>query len=116
MKCAMKLRLAAMALATLGFSLAGCGAGAKPTAHYTTSPPTTQGASTPLTFTAPTTLTVTSAQTGATVRRTNHGVAAGATIPPPGHGVSGSADGTSSSATLNLTRSNDGSLAVSCTP
>jgi hypothetical protein len=50
------------------------------------------------------------------VRCTNHGVTAGAKIPSPRHGVSGSADGTSSSATLDLARNRDGSLAVSCTP
>jgi hypothetical protein len=32
----------------------------------------------------------------------------------PGHGVTGSADGTSSSATIALKRKRDGSLVVSC--
>lgn len=102
-------------LAVAGFGLAACGAGVKPTAHYTTPPETTQGGM-DLTLTSPTTLTVASAQTGATVRCTNHGVAAGAKVPSPGHGVSGSVDGTSASATLDLTRDSDGSLVVSCKP
>jgi hypothetical protein len=101
--------------AVAGFAFAACGSGVKPTAHYTTGLETTQGGST-LTFTSPTAVTLASAKTGATVRCANHGIAAGAKIPAPGHGVSGSADGKSSSATLNLTRNSDGSLAVSCTP
>jgi hypothetical protein len=102
-------------LALAGFGLAACGSGAKPTAHYRTPPETTQGGST-LTLTSPTTLTVASATTGALVRCTNHGIAAGARVPSPGHGVGGSADGTSASATLTLTRNSDGSLVVSCQP
>lgn len=101
--------------AVAGFLLAACGSGAKPTAHYTTTLETTQGAS-EVTFTAPTTLTIATAQTGASVRCTNHGVAAGAKVPAVGHGVGGSADGKRTSATLTLTRKSDGSLVVSCTP
>jgi hypothetical protein len=82
-------------------ALAGCG-DAKLTARYTIAPPTT--------------LTIASANTGDTVRCTNHGVTPSAKIPAAGHGVSNSADGRSSAATLTLTRNSDGSLAVSCTP
>lgn len=69
-----------------------------------------------LTFTAPTTTTIANPQTGSDMRCTYHRVAAGAKVPAAGHGVSGSADGKSASATLNLTRKSDGSLVVSCTP
>jgi hypothetical protein len=68
-----------------------------------------------VTFIAPTTTTIANPQTGATMRCVNHGVAAGAKVPAPGHGVAGFADGTSSSATIDLTRNSDGSLVVSCT-
>jgi hypothetical protein len=102
--------------ATASFAVAACGSGAELTAHYTTTPPTTESGSAPLTFTAPTTMTIATAQTGAAVRCTNHGAGAGARIPSPGHGVASSADGTSSSATLHLNRRSDGSLTVSCTP
>jgi hypothetical protein len=112
----MTMKMTSLAVVALvGFVLAGCGSGAKPAARYTTGLETTQGSST-LTLTAPTTLTVASVQTGASVRCTNHGVSAGAKVPQPGHGVSGSADGKSSSATLSLTRRGDGSLAISCAP
>jgi hypothetical protein len=93
--------------------LAACGSGAKKAGGYTTALETTQG-STTSTFTAPTTVTVERAQTGATMRCANHGIAAGALVPAPGNGVSGSADGASHSATLTLTRKSDGSLVVSC--
>jgi hypothetical protein len=69
-----------------------------------------------MTFTAPTTTTIANATTGQAMRCTHHGISAGAYVPSPGHGVSGSADGKSASATLNLTRKTDGSLSVSCTP
>lgn len=69
-----------------------------------------------MTFTAPTTTTIATATTGQATRCTHHGISAGAYVPSPGHGVSGSADGESASATLNLTRKSDGSLSVSCTP
>jgi hypothetical protein len=111
------MRTAALTvLAVAGFGLAACGSGAKPTATYYTTPLETTQGGTALTLTSPTTVTVASAQTGATVRCTNHGVAAGAKVPSPGHGVSGSADGTSASATLDLTRDSDGSLVASCKP
>jgi hypothetical protein len=69
-----------------------------------------------VTFTAPTTTTITNPTTGQALRCTYHGVSSGAHVPSRGHGVSGSVDGTSASATLTLTRKSDGSLAVSCTP
>jgi hypothetical protein len=94
-----------------GFLLVGCGAGAKVPSH---GPPERGGAV--LTFTAPTTTTIANPQTGQAVRCTHHGVAAGAYGPSAGHGVGGAADGKSASATLNLTRNEDGSLAVSCRP
>ena len=67
-------------------------------------------------FTAPTTTTIASPTTGQAMRCTYHGVSAGAYVPSAGHGVAGSADGTKASATLNLTRNNDGSLVVSYRP
>jgi hypothetical protein len=69
-----------------------------------------------MTFTAPTITTIENATTGQAMRCTYHGISAGAEVPSPGQGVGGSADGTSASATLSLTRKSDGSLAVSCRP
>jgi hypothetical protein len=69
-----------------------------------------------MTFTAPTTTTIASPTTGQAMRCTYHGVSSGAHVPSAGHGFAGIADGTKASATLNLTRNNDGSLVVSCTP
>ncbi len=69
-----------------------------------------------MTFTAPTTTTIAKPTTGQAMRCAHRGIAAGAYVPSAGHGVSGSADGKSASATLNLTRNSDGSLVVSCTP
>jgi hypothetical protein len=93
--------------AVAGLALAGCG-GAKVVV-----PPHGFG---PFTVTAPKTTTLANPQTGTWVRCTNHGVVAGAIVPGPGHGVSGSVDGKSASATLSLRRQNDGSLVLSCTP
>lgn len=87
----------------IAFGLTGCGS----------SSPST---SIPNTFTVATTTTVRSAHTGELIRCTNHGVSAGAHVPPPGQGVGGVADGSTSSAELELTRSADGSLHVSCGP
>ena len=84
--------------------LAACGSGTKPA---------TSGGPNHI-FTAPTTTMIASPRTGATIRCTSHGVSAGAKVPAPGHGVTGIADGMSSSATLQLTRKSDGSLVVSC--
>ncbi len=69
-----------------------------------------------MTFTAPTTTRIANPIEGQAMRCTYHGIAASAYVPSAGHGVSGSADGKSASATLNLTRNDDDSLAVSCTP
>jgi hypothetical protein len=69
-----------------------------------------------MTFTAPTTTTIANPQTGQAVRCAYHGISAGAYVPSAGHGVAGSADGANASATLNLTRKNDGTLVVACTP
>ncbi|HZT84353.1 MAG TPA: hypothetical protein VE984_02890 [Gaiellaceae bacterium] len=97
--------------AAAGLALAGCGSGEKVPSRG----PAKRGALI-TTFTAPTTTTITNPQTGAALRCTNHGIAAGAHVPSAGHGVSGSADGKSASATLDLTRGKDGLLVVSCTP
>ena len=67
----------------------------------------------PLTFTGPTTTTIANPQTVADMRCTDHGVSVGAKVPSAGHGASGSADVKSASATLRLTRNDDGSLVVS---
>lgn len=93
--------------AVAGLALAGCGGGAK---NSTPGPPA------PMTFTAPTTTTIANPQRGQAMRCSYHGVTAGAYVPAAGHGVANSADGTHASATLNLTRNSDGSLAVSCRP
>jgi hypothetical protein len=69
-----------------------------------------------MTFTAPTTTTITNPIQGQAMRCIYHGIAASAYVPSAGHGVANTADGKSASAILNLTRHNDGSLAVSCTP
>ena len=103
-------KTALLITAVTGLALAGCGGGTK---IAVSGPPTQAGA---VTFTAPTTTTIAKPQTGADMRCTYQGVAAGAKVPTAGHGVSGSADGKSASATLNLTRKSDGSLVVSCTP
>lgn len=99
--------MAVVVAAVVGLALAGCGGGAKDS---------TPGPPAPMTFTAPTTTTIANPQIGQAMRCTYHGVTAGAYVPAAGHGVSGSADGKSASATLNLTRDSDGSLAVSCGP
>ena len=102
---------AVLITAVAGLGLAGCGGCTKAVSH---GPPERGGLA--ITFTAPTTTTITNAPTGQAIRCTYHGVASGASVPSPGHGVSGAADGKSASAILNLTRHSDGSLAVSCTP
>jgi hypothetical protein len=102
---------AVLITAVAGLVLAGCGGGAK----LSSQGPVERGGPV-ITFTAPTTTTIANPMTGQAMRCTYHGVAAGAYVPSAGHGVSGSADGKSGSATLNLTRNSDGLLAVSCTP
>jgi hypothetical protein len=102
-------RTALIAGSAAGLVLAGCGSAAKLSAG----PPAQVS---PFTVTALTTTTIAHPLTGRTVRCTSHGVAAGARVPSAGHGVGGSADGKSASATLVLTRRSDGSLVVSCTP
>jgi hypothetical protein len=114
-----EMRTVALIVTTAAsLALSGCGSGSKPPSPGPPGhgPPSQEPphAGT-VTFTAPTTTTIAKPQTGTIVRCTSHGVAAGAVVPAPGHGVSGSADGTSSSATIELTRKNDGSLVVSCT-
>lgn len=91
-----------------GLALAACGSGEKPTAP--------KRGSQVMTFTAPTTTTIANPTTGQAMRCTYHGISAGAYVPSPGHGVSGSADGQKASATLSLTRNSAGSLTVSCSP
>ena len=68
-----------------------------------------------LSVTGPTVTTVESIKTGALVRCNGN---VGAKVPPPGHGVSGSADGSSPalSSEIDLKRLQDGSLVVSCRP
>jgi hypothetical protein len=68
-----------------------------------------------LSVTGPTVTTVASVKTGALIRCDG---SVGAKVPPPGHGVSGSADGSSPalSAEIDLKRLPDGSLVVSCRP
>lgn len=65
--------------------------------------------------TGPTVTTVKRAKTGALIRCNG---SVGARVPPPGHGVSGSADGSSPalSAEIGLKRLQDGSLVISCRP
>ena len=121
--------VALIVIAVAGIALSGCGSGSKvpsvslpgqrppgqgPPGHGPPSqePPHQGGA---VTFIAPTTTTIANPQTGATMRCVSHGVAAGAHVPAPGHGVTGFADGKTSSAALSLTRKNDGALVVSCT-
>lgn len=97
--------IGAMVAAAVGLALAGCGSssGAKTTAPMTI-------------LTAPTTTTISNVKTGATVFCKNKDVQAKAKVPSPGHGTGVFADGTSSSASLQLSRHSDGSLAVSCSP
>ena len=94
--------------AAAGLFLAGCASAAK-----THPPGPHEGA---IVFTAPTTTTIANPRTGQRMVCDNHGVAPGAHVPPPGHGVAGAADGKSASAIINLTRHKDGTLVVSCTP
>jgi hypothetical protein len=92
--------------AAASLALAACGSGAKQTAP--------KRGSEVITFTAPTTTAIANPTTGQAMRCTNQGISAGAYVPSAGHGVANASDGTKSSALLNLTRDNDGSLAVSC--
>lgn len=92
-----------MLVFAIAFVLPGCGS-AVPSAAI------------PNTYTAPTTKTFTKARTGELIRCTNHGASIGAHVPPPGKGVGGAADGTTASAELELNRSPNGSLQVSCKP
>jgi hypothetical protein len=94
--------------AIAGLAFAGCGGSTKASSVPRGGPV--------FSFKAPTITTITNAVTGDVVRCTDHAVVASANVPSPGHGVSGSADGEHASATLNLTRHGDGSLAVSCKP
>jgi hypothetical protein len=107
----MKTR-AVIVTAAAGLALAGRGAGATLQSH---GPPKLRVGRV-FTFTAPTTTTIANPHTGAAVRCVNHGDSAGVIVPSASHGVSGSADGKSTSASLNVNRNNDGSLVVSCTP
>jgi hypothetical protein len=68
-----------------------------------------------LSVTGPTVTTVENVKTGALIRC--NGIV-GARVPRPGHGVSGSADGSSPglSSEIELKRLQDGSLVVSCRP
>jgi hypothetical protein len=113
------MKTAALIIAVAAaLALGGCGSSSKPLSETTAGhgPPSQEPphAGT-VTFTAPTTTTIAKPQTGTTVRCTSHGLTTGAIVPAPGHGVTGSADGTSSSAIIELSRRSDGSLVVSCT-
>lgn len=89
----------ALALVAVGFA-AGCGSGK------------VRGS---MSITGPTVTTVESVKTGAVIRCNG---SVGAKVPPPGHGVSGSADGSSPalSSEIDLKRLQDGSLVISCRP
>jgi hypothetical protein len=98
--------------AAAGLALAGCGAGAKVTSQRGPH----LGGGPIMTFTAPTTTTITNPIEGQAMRCTNYGISSGAYVPSAGHGVSGAADGTKASAILTLTRNSVGVLTVSCVP
>ncbi len=100
--------IALVITAAAGLFVAGCGAAAK-VQHSVGQ----QGGA--IIFPRATTTTIPHPQTGQRIGCDIHGVAPSASVPSPGHRVTGSADGKSSSATINLTRKSDGSLAVSCT-
>jgi hypothetical protein len=92
---------AALALALVAVGLAaGCGSGKMFRS---------------MSVTGPTVTTVTSVKTGALIRCNG---SVGAKVPPPGHGVSGSANGSSPalSSEIDLKRLQDGSLVISCRP
>ncbi len=68
-----------------------------------------------MSVTGPTVTTVRSVKTGAVIRCNG---SVGAKVPPPGHGVSGSSNGSSPalSSEIDLRRLQDGSLVISCRP
>jgi hypothetical protein len=68
-----------------------------------------------LSVTGPTVTTLQSVKTGALIRCNG---SVGARVPSPGHGVSGSSDGSSPalSTEIDLKRLPDGSLVISCRP
>ena len=68
-----------------------------------------------MSVTGPTVTTVESVKTGALIRCNG---SVGARVPPPGHGVSGSANASSPalSSEIDLKRLQDGSLVISCRP
>ena len=92
---AVKPLLCLVGLVALGLVVAGCGSGKKVGS---------------LSFTAPTTTTVSNVNTGTSVRCQH----AGAEVPAPGKGVAASSDWGSGAAQLQLTRRQDGTLLVSC--
>ena len=92
---------------SIGLILTGCG-GSEKVQHSVGQ----QGGA--IIYHGTTTTTIPHPQTGQKIVCDIHGVAPSASVPSPGHGVTNAADGTSSSAILNLTRNSDGSLVVSC--
>ena len=68
-----------------------------------------------MSVTGPTVTTVNSVKTGALIRCNG---SVGAKVPPPGHGVSGSAGAASPalSSEIDLKRLQDGALVISCRP
>jgi hypothetical protein len=101
----MKITLAVLTgalLATTGFVVAGCG-GSRATLPAST-------------ITGPTTTTVQTPKTGALISCKNDRALVGAKTPQPGQSVTGSGDGPSPQATIQLTRRQDGSLVASCGP
>lgn len=68
-----------------------------------------------MSVTGPTVTTVPNVKTGALIRCNG---SVGARVPPPGHGVTGSADSSSPalSSEIDLKRLVDGSLVISCRP
>jgi hypothetical protein len=95
----MKAWLVLVVLAVLGLAAAGCGSGTKKL---------TAGS---ITVTAVGTTTIASVATG-TMIRCKPGTAAG--VPPPGHGVTGNADGPKVSSMIQVTHRGDGSAVVVC--
>jgi hypothetical protein len=92
----MKSLLVLLLLAVAGFALAGCGSG-------------TKGRSGSVTITG--TTTIANVKTGALIRCKG---GPGAEVPPPGQGVTGSADGPSSSGEIQVDHRQDGSVVASC--
>jgi hypothetical protein len=101
----MKAAIALVSLAAFGFVVAGCGSGTTNDRRH----------SHPLIPTGPVTVvgttTIAHMPTGAPIH-CKHGT--GAEVPKPGEGVTGNADGPSSSSEIQVTHRRDGSVVASC--